>query len=117
MTAKPRVDVEWAPVALAELRRRVGSRTMQESIIRKVDELKRHHDPAALGKPLRDELLGLYRLPFGRYRILYKVSEEARDGRVVTVVRVLVVLVGMRRDGDKSDVYRIATRLRRRGEI
>jgi mRNA interferase RelE/StbE len=61
------------------------------------------------GKPLRNELSGLISLKAigQRYRIIYKVVNEQ--------VIVVVVAVGIRREGDRSDIYRIAERLLRSG--
>jgi hypothetical protein len=61
--------------------------------------------------PLLGELQGYrdLRAAGQRYRIIYTVEED----RVV----VLVVYVGMRKDGDKNDVYAIAKKLLRAGLI
>ena|SRR5438067_12498373 len=108
----PPVAVEWADPALDALRR-IGSRTTQEKIIAKAGELAHHSDPAQLGKPLQDELRGYHRLSYGRYRIIYRVrSSGASMGRIVQIV-----YVGIRKAGDKRDVYEQAEKLRRRGLI
>ena len=101
--------VKWNPTALAALRR-IGSRTVQQKIIAKVEDLAATNDPRQLGKPLQDELRGLYRISFGRYRILYQVDSTGR-------VTVVVVMVGIRKEGDKTDVYEIARRLQRTGRL
>jgi mRNA interferase RelE/StbE len=58
---------------------------------------------------MRDELIGhrSIRVVGQRYRIIYKV-----DGEKVTV---LVVTIGIRKDGDKKDAYELAKRLMRQG--
>ena len=63
------------------------------------------------GRPLADELTGLrsVRAVGQRYRIVYEVQREAG--------RVTVLTFGIRREGDKQDVYKVAERLRRRGFI
>jgi mRNA interferase RelE/StbE len=60
-------------------------------------------------KPLRNELSGLrcVRAIGQRYRIIYKVENEQ--------VIVIVVAVGILRERDRSDIYRIAARLIRSG--
>jgi mRNA interferase RelE/StbE len=82
-----------------------------------VSELATTPEPESLGKPLHDELRGVYRIPFGRYRILYSVSRRRDAAIEVVEVYVRVVLVGIRKEGDKRDVYRLAQRLARRGEL
>lgn len=63
------------------------------------------------GRPLADELTGLrsVRAVGQRYRIIYQVQLEAGRATVLTL--------GIRREGDKQDVYRVAERLRQRGFI
>jgi len=58
---------------------------------------------------MREELIGYrsIRTIGQRYRIIYKV-----DGEKVTV---LVVTVGIRKEGDKKDAYELAKRLMRKG--
>lgn len=72
---------------------------------RRIDGLER--DPDRQGKPLTGELAGLrsLRAVGRRFRILYRVEA----GRVV----VLVVAVGLRKQGDKKDVYALARKLLR----
>ena len=101
--------VQWTASALAALRR-VGSQTIRRKIVEKVDALAATPDPRQLGKPLQDELQGLFRLSFGRYRIIYRVDHS---GQVVIVV----VMVGIRKQGDKIDVYELARRLQRQRKL
>jgi len=72
------------------------------------------------GKPLTDELTS-YRSPLTdeltsyrsvravgqRYRIIYKVEEQR--------VMILVVALGIRKEGDKKDIYELAKKLKRLG--
>ncbi|HZU66098.1 MAG TPA: type II toxin-antitoxin system RelE/ParE family toxin [Ktedonobacteraceae bacterium] len=80
---------------------------VRESIGRRIDALE--NDPEKQGKPLKDELTGYrsIRAVGQRYRILYKLEAEQ--------VVVLVVTVGMRKEGDKADVYALAKKLERLG--
>jgi len=80
---------------------------VRESIGRRINALE--HDPERQGKPLADELTGYYsiRAVGQRYRILYKLEAEQ--------VIVVVVALGMRKEGDKKDVYALAKKLVRLG--
>jgi mRNA interferase RelE/StbE len=72
--------------------------------------LKRlEYEPEKQGKPMIDELIGFrsLRAVGQRYRILYKWDED-------TVI-VYVVAMGIRKEGDKNDVYEIARRMARKG--
>jgi len=63
--------------------------------------------PEQQGKPLMGELAGFrsIRAVGQRYRIVYRVERQE--------VVVLIVAVGRRRSGDKSDVYELARKLLR----
>jgi mRNA interferase RelE/StbE len=76
---------------------------ISQSISRRIDKLET--EPEKQGKPLNDELSGYrsVRAVGQRYRIIYKIQEEQ--------VVVLVVLVGIRKEGDKQDAYAQAKRL------
>lgn len=80
---------------------------VRESIGRRISALE--HDPERQGKPLAAELTGYYsiRAIGQRYRILYKLEAEQ--------VIVVVVALGMRKEGDKKDVYTLAKKLVRLG--
>ena len=80
---------------------------VRESIGRHINALE--IDPEKQGKPLSDELAGYrsIRAVGQRYRILYKLEEEK--------VIVAVVALGIRKTGDKKDVYELAKKLARLG--
>ena len=61
--------------------------------------------PEQQGKPMREELLGFrsLRAVGQRYRIIYRVDRHR--------VLVIVVAVGLRKEGDRQDIYRLAQRL------
>ncbi len=61
--------------------------------------------PEQQGKPLRDDLSGYrsIRAIGQRYRIVYQVVEAQ--------VLVIVVALGRRKDGDRQDVYELASKL------
>ena len=85
----------------------IGDRRVRESISKRIDGLA--NDPEKQGKPMIDELRGYrsIRAVGQRYRILYKVEAE----RVIVVV----VALGIRKEGDKKDVYELAKKLVRLG--
>lgn len=80
---------------------------IKEQISKRVDALA--YEPDQLGKPLTNELAGYYsiRAVGQRYRIIYKLEEER--------VLVVVVMLGIRKEGDKKDVYALAKKLARLG--
>lgn len=85
----------------------IKDKRVVEHILKRIDKLE--HEPDKQGKVLSRELTGYrsVRAIGQRYRILYKVLDEQ--------VVVLVVTVGMRKDGDKKDIYTLATNLARLG--
>lgn len=94
-------DIIISGEAQADLDGITDTRTYQ-AIERKIDGLG--HDPHKQGKKLGDDLAAYraVRAAGQRYRIIYQV---AMLESVVTVV-----VIGIRREGDKRDVYRVATR-------
>ena len=95
-----------APSALKMLKE-IPDRRIQTKISEVIDGLT--HDPELKGKALWDELSGFrsIRAVGQRYRIVYKVARG--------IVTVFVVAVGMRKEGGRSDVYRLAQKLVRLG--
>ncbi|HUW44513.1 MAG TPA: type II toxin-antitoxin system RelE/ParE family toxin [Dehalococcoidia bacterium] len=71
----------------------------QNQVISKIEALK--GEPLLLGKPLKGSLKELrsVRAAGQRYRIIYKVVEEE--------IVVIVVAVGIRKEGDKGDIYEL----------
>ena len=63
--------------------------------------------PELQGKMLLGELTGYRRVRAGRYRVIYRVQESPRA--------VYILVVGIRRDRSKHDVYRVAYRMVQRG--
>ena len=98
--------VEIAKTALEQLEKITDLR-VRKNLLERIEQLE--NDPEGQGKPLRNELSGLLSLrAIGqRYRIIYKLENEQ--------VIVIVVAVGIRKEGDRSDIYRIAERLLRSG--
>jgi mRNA interferase RelE/StbE len=92
----------------AEHIKRLDSRTKAQ-IINKIELLKQ--EPHMLGKPLKG-LLKEYRslrAASQRYRIIYKVID--------TEVIVTVVAIGIRKDGDKKDIYELMKKYIKTGLI
>ncbi len=113
--AGPRIKVEWTQTALNSLLA-VGSKTTRRKIVAKVDALLACRKPEQIGRPLQEDLAGLYRITHGRHRIIYEVRRTGRGAgaRVKVIVRILYI--GLRRTGSRKDVYvQIAKLLRRLG--
>ena len=98
--------VEIARSALKQLED-ITDKRLREKLFQRIEQLE--NDPESQGKPLRNALSGLLsvRAIAQRYRIIYKAENE--------LVIVIVVAVGIRREGDRSDIYRIAARLMHSG--
>ena len=74
--------------------------TSQQQIMEKIEVLKEY--PLKVGKPLKGNLQNYrsIRSVGQRYRIIYQVKE--------TEIEVIVVAIGIRRDGDKkNDIYEL----------
>ena len=81
--------------------------TARNQIVAKIEQLK--EEPELLGKPLVGPLKEYWsvRAAGQRYRILYHVHNE-------TIV-VIVVAVGIRKSGDKKDIYELMKKLVKTG--
>ena len=92
------------PVALKALAA-IPDRRVQAKIRDRIDGLA--YEPEQQGKPLTGELRGYRSLRAAgqRYRVIYRV-ERAK-------VVVLILAVGVRKEGDRSDVYVLAKKLLR----
>lgn len=97
-------DVRLTPTAKSMLAA-MRDRRIQEKIRDRIDELARY--PEKQGNPLIGELTGYrsVRAVGQRYRIIYRVHRPQAE--------VLVVAVGIRKEGDRSDVYTLASKLLR----
>jgi mRNA interferase RelE/StbE len=85
----------------------ISDRRVQELIAKRIDDLKK--DPDKQGKPLLGELSGYraLRAVGQRYRIIYHVEKNK--------VMVLIVALGIRKEGSRADVYELAQKLLRLG--
>jgi mRNA interferase RelE/StbE len=81
----------------------ITDRRVRQELFDRIKELA--IDPDQQGKPLRNELAGLrsVKAAHRRYRIVYQVEREE--------VVVVVVAVGIRKEGDRADIYRQAALL------
>ena len=114
MSSAP-VVVEWSQLAIDRLR--VLPKKVQKGLVRKARELS-NSDPRRAGKPLTDDLAGCFRIPYGRYRLIYEVIDsQDEEGKKVVKVRVIFLMVGIRHEGGKRDIYREFSKMIRSGEI
>ena len=81
----------------------ISDRRIREKIGAVIDRLT--EDPEKQGKALLGELAGFrsLRAVGQRYRIIYQI----RDNEIVVVI----VAIGIRRDGAKDDIYNLAKKL------
>lgn len=115
--SQTRVSIQWTDTAKASLKRL--PKKAREGLLDKADELIASGDPEAVHKPLVGPLAGYRRITYGqRYRAIYRVDrEELASGDVLLRIVVTFVLAGLRKDGDKKDVYALAQKLLRLGII
>jgi mRNA interferase RelE/StbE len=94
------------PTAL-RLLKEISDRRIRQKISDRIDKLQ--ESPEMQGKPLIGELDGYYsvRAVGQRYRIIYAIEQSQ--------VTVMVVALGIRKDGSKQDVYALAKKLLRLG--
>ncbi len=92
-------------VSAAKALRAISDRRVRNKLAAAIDKLR--IDPNQQGNALRGELAGYrsLRAVGQRYRIVYRVKESE--------VIVAVLTVGIRKEGDKRDVYRSAEKLAR----
>lgn len=101
-----RWKVEFASEAIKQLAA-IKDNRIKHTIAKRIERL--HYEPEKQGKPLEDELASYYtiRAAGQRYRIIYTLKEEQ--------ILVLVVMIGIRKEGDKKDAYAHAKRMARLG--
>ena len=106
MTGDRAFAITWTQTAL-KLVEAIPDQRIRRLISQRADQLAK--SPEQQSKPLIGELAGFrsVRAVGQRYRIVYRV--ERRE------VVVLIVAVGRRRAGDKSDIYELARKLLRQG--
>lgn len=99
-------QIALTPTALKMLQE-IHDRRTRDAIASRINQLA--EEPEKRGQALIGPLMGYRSLRAAgqRFRIIYRVQQE----RVI----VYVVAVGIRREGDKSDIYALAQRLVRLG--
>lgn len=97
-----RYGIEITPVAL-EMLKRMKDRRIVRQIVQRIDRLG--DDPEKQGKPLLGELSGYrsVRAAGQRYRVIYRIQD--------TSVIVVIVAVGIRKEGDKKDIYKLVQKM------
>ena len=100
--------VRWTATAV-RLLEKIGDLRVRRKILDRGDDLA--SDPALQGKPMREELTGYrsLRAVGQRYRLLYQVDESRRT--------VWIKAVGLRKEGDRNDIYALAGKLVRLGYL
>ncbi len=68
-------------------------------------------DPEQAGKQLTGSFYPYRRLKFSRYRIVYRVARDTAPPEV------RFLFAGIRKEGDKKDVYALLTKIMRRGGL
>jgi mRNA interferase RelE/StbE len=98
--------IKWTATALKHAEA-IPDQRIRQLISQRVDQLVQ--SPERQGKPLTGELAGFrsVRAVGQRYRIVYRV--ERRE------IVVVIVALGRRKTGDKSDIYALARKLLRLG--
>lgn len=84
---------------------------VKKGIFAKIGELA-DSDPRQAGKALVGPFQGMRRVTYGRYRAIFNVEEEhIASGDVLIHVTVRVIAVGIRKERDKKDIYKVAQKL------
>ena len=106
MTAPPVYTIKWTETALKHTEA-IPDQRVKRLITQRVDQLAT--SPEQQGKPLVGELTGFrsIRAVGQRYRVLYRVVRRE--------VVVVIVAVGRRKQGDRSDIYELARKLLKQG--
>jgi mRNA interferase RelE/StbE len=95
-------EIQLTPLAL-EMLANIKDKRHQKTLSSRIDKLK--IEPEKQGKPLTGQLINYrsLRAVGQRYRIVYQVENDK--------VVVLVVGIGLRKDGDKADIYNLLQKL------
>ncbi len=81
---------------------KISDKNIQRRILKRIEGLS--EEPNKQGKMLLKDLSGFRSIhAAGRYRIIYKVDKQ-------TVI-VYILAAGIRKQGDKKDIYKIAKKL------
>lgn len=82
--------------------KRIRDKKIQRAIMDRIHKLS--DEPKKQGKSLVKDLSGFRSIhAAGRYRLIYKIDNQA--------VIIYVIAAGIRKEGDKKDIYEIARKL------
>jgi mRNA-degrading endonuclease RelE of RelBE toxin-antitoxin system len=110
------VVIQWTETAKSRLKQL--PQKVRKGILDKADALLSHEDPRKAHKPLTGPLQGYYRFTYGRYRAIYSVEDRIReDGTRIFHIIIRFVAVGIRKEGDRKDIYNFAMRLLKMGVL
>jgi len=95
-----------SPVAQKQLAE-VKDRRVRQALIQAIESLE--ENPEEKGKPLSGKLAGCFsvRAYAQRYRIIYRINVSSK--------KVIILVLGLRKEGDRADIYRLAERLIKAG--
>jgi len=105
-----RATIQWTETAKRCLERLPLK--VRKGLLEKADRLLECDDPREASKALVGPLSGYYRIVYSRYRAIYSVDEDRLpDGDVLVHIKIRFVAAGIRKEGDKKDIYKFAMRL------
>lgn len=105
-----RVIIQWTDTAKEGLKKL--PRKVRRGLLDKANELREAENPREVHKPLVGPLSGFYRICYARYRAIYSVEEDyLASGNTLIRVIIKFVAVGIRKEGDRKDIYRLAQKL------
>lgn len=96
------MDIIVTPLAQKQLAD-ISDKRVQQGVERAIDSLET--DPNEKGKALIGNLMGYrsLRAVAQRYRIIYKIDQSTQT--------VIILALGIRKEGDKADIYALARKL------
>ena len=81
---------------------KISDKKIQQRILVRIEKL--YDEPDKQGKSLVKDLTGFFSIHVSkRYRVIYRIDEKT--------VTIYVLAVGIRKEGDKKDIYAIAKKL------
>lgn len=105
-----RVRVAWTQEAIACMKKLPPK--VRRGLFDKVGQLANCDDPEQVHKPLTGTLAGYFRVPYARYRAVYRVErEDLPNGDALLTVTVVVIAAGKREERSRQDIYRVAQKL------
>lgn len=111
-----RVSIKWADTAKLQLE--ALPKKVRKGLIAKADELLDCDNPHKAHKPLVGPLAQYYRFTYSRYRAVYSVEEDKlASGDVLVHIEIHIIAVGLRKEHDKNDIYKLAEKMVKFGLI